>query len=61
VDSSSVRGLPTHTLSRGKLVCAKGNRRAERGTDRDLKRPAFGDNFDAARLRAQAPAAIAGP
>ena len=61
MDSSAVRGLTSHTLSRGKLVHANGELRAERSAVRDLKRPAFNDNLDAARLRAQAPAAIAGP
>jgi dihydropyrimidinase len=36
-----VRGVPTHSASRGRLVFARGDLRAERGAGRYLKRPPF--------------------
>jgi dihydropyrimidinase len=48
-----VRGLPSHTVSQGKLVYAQGDLRAERGVGRYIKRPAFGSNFVAANLRTE--------
>ena len=60
-EGRSVRGIPSHTISQGKLVFVQGDLRAERGAGRYLKRPAFGANFAAAHLRAQvlAPTAVA--
>jgi dihydropyrimidinase len=46
-EGREVRGLPSHTLSRGKLVYAKGELRAEPGAGRYVKRPAFGPVFEA--------------
>jgi dihydropyrimidinase len=39
------KGIPSHTLSQGKLVFVQGDLRAERGAGRYIKRPAFGANF----------------
>lgn len=59
-EGRTVRGIPSHTLSRGKLVYVQGDLRAERGAGRYVKRPAFGPNFAAAKLRAEtlAPTAV---
>ncbi len=53
-EGRTVRGIPSHTVSQGKLVFVQGDLRAEQGAGRYIKRPAFGDNFVAADLRAQA-------
>ena len=53
-EGRTVRGIPSHTVSQGVLVFAQGELRAERGKGRYLKRPAFGANFAAAKLRAEA-------
>jgi dihydropyrimidinase len=59
-EGRTVRGIPSHTLSQGKLVFVQGDLRAERGVGRYIKRPAFGSNFAAAKLRAEvmAPTAV---
>ena len=54
-----VRGLPSHTVSQGKLVYVQGELRAERGVGRYIKRPAFGSNFVAAKLRTETLASTA--
>ncbi|HEY7887419.1 MAG TPA: dihydropyrimidinase [Steroidobacteraceae bacterium] len=46
-EGRTVTGVPTHTVSRGKVVCARGDLRAERGAGRYLKRPAFAAVFAA--------------
>lgn len=48
-----VTGVPTHTVSHGKVVYARGDLRAERGAGRYLKRPAFGPVFAALGRKAQ--------
>ena len=48
-----VRGIPSHTLSQGKLVYVQGDLRAQAGAGRYIKRPAFGSNFEAAHKRAE--------
>jgi dihydropyrimidinase len=53
-EGRSVRGIPSHTVSQGKLVYVQGDLRAERGVGRYLKRSAFGSNFAAAKQRAEA-------
>ena len=60
-EGRQVMGLPSHTISRGKLVYAHGDLRAERGAGQYFKRPAFGPNFQAVQKRAQemAPTAVA--
>ena len=59
-EGRTVRGVPSHTVSQGKLVFVQGDLRAERGVGRYIKRPAFGANFVASKLRAQtlAPTAV---
>jgi dihydropyrimidinase len=59
-EGRTVRGIPSHTLSQGKLVFVQGDLRAERGVGRYVKRPAFGTNFAATKLRAEvlAPTAV---
>ena len=52
-EGRAVRGIPSHTLSQGKLVFVQGDLRAVRGAGRYIKRPAFGSNFAAASLRAE--------
>jgi len=51
-EGHTVRGIPSHTLSQGKLVFVQGDLRAERGAGRYIKRPAFNANFTASKLRA---------
>ena len=46
-EGRTVKGVPTHTLSRGKVVYAQGDLRAERGAGRYVKRPPFGPQFEA--------------
>lgn len=60
-EGRAVRGIPSHTLSQGELVFAQGDLRAVRGKGRYIKRPAFGTNFAAMKLRAEtlAPTAVA--
>jgi dihydropyrimidinase len=50
-EGRAVKGLASHTVSRGKLVYAAGDLRAEPGAGRYLKRPPFGPNFDAMTKR----------
>ena len=59
-EGRTVRGIPSHTISQGKLVFVKGDLRAERGVGRYIKRPAFGANFDANQRRSEtlAPSAV---
>ena len=52
-EGRTVRGMPSHTISQGRLVYADGDLRAVKGAGRYLKRPAFGPNFEATRLRAR--------
>jgi dihydropyrimidinase len=55
-----VRGVPSHTVSQGKVVYADGDLRATQGAGRYVKRPAFGVNFTAVdkRTKALAPTAV---
>ncbi|MBL8520241.1 MAG: dihydropyrimidinase [Betaproteobacteria bacterium] len=59
-EGRTVRGIPSHTISQGRVVYAKGELRAEAGKGRYLKRPPLGANFHAAALRTQdtAPTAV---
>ena len=52
-EGRAVTGVPTHTVSRGKVVYAQGDLRAERGAGRYLKRPAFAPVFAALERRAR--------
>ena len=58
-EGRTVRGVPSHTVSQGRLVFVQGDLRAERGAGRYVKRPAFGANFAANKLRAETLAATA--
>ena len=58
-EGRSVRGVPSHTISGGKIVYAQGALRAVPGTGRYLKRRPFGVNFQAALKRAQSCAPVA--
>ncbi|HEY2560209.1 MAG TPA: dihydropyrimidinase [Caldimonas sp.] len=59
-EGRTVRGVPSHTVSQGKVVYANGDLRAAQGAGRYVKRPAFGANFAAAdkRSKALAPSAV---
>ena len=59
-EGRTVRGVPSHTVSQGRVVFANGDLRAEQGKGRYIKRPAFGANFQAVQKRAQdlAPTAV---
>lgn len=46
-EGRTVTGVPTHTVSQGKLVYTRGDLRAERGAGRYVKRPAFAPVFAA--------------
>lgn len=46
-EGMTVRGLPSHTISQGKLTYVQGELRAERGAGRYLKRPAYPAAFAA--------------
>ncbi|AWI52180.1 dihydropyrimidinase [Aquabacterium olei] len=60
-EGRTVTGIPTHTLSGGRLVYVQGDLRAEPGQGRYVKRPPFGPVFDALSRKAalQAPTAVA--
>ena len=58
-EGRTVRGIPSHTLSQGRLVFVQGDLRAEPGVGRYIKRPAFNANFTASKLRADVLAATA--
>ncbi len=49
-EGMTVKGVATHTISRGRLVWADGDLRARRGAGRYLKRPPNAAYFDAARV-----------
>jgi dihydropyrimidinase len=46
-EGKTVTGVPSHTISQGRLVYVQGDLRVERGSGRYLKRPPFGPTFDA--------------
>lgn len=52
-EGRSVTGVPTHTVSQGKVVYARGDLRAERGAGRYVKRPAFAPVFGALGRKAR--------
>jgi dihydropyrimidinase len=59
-EGMTVHGIPSHTLSQGKLVYVQGDLRVTAGAGRYIKRPAFGANFEAAgrRLDQRKPSAV---
>jgi dihydropyrimidinase len=60
-EGRTVKGQPTHTISRGALVYADGDLRAVAGHGQYVRRPAFGAHFEAMARRSaeQAPTAVA--
>jgi len=52
-EGRTVTGIPTHTLSRGKIVWANGVLDAVRGAGQYVKRPAFNPMFDALRRQSE--------
>ncbi len=52
-EGRTVLGVPSHTMSQGKLVYVQGDLRVQAGAGRYIKRPAFGTNFEAAQKRAR--------
>jgi dihydropyrimidinase len=60
-EGRQVRGLPSHTLSQGRLVYVNGDLRATQGAGRYVKRPAFGADFAASQRRSESlkPTAVA--
>ncbi len=59
-EGRTVRGIPVTTVSRGKVVYAKGELRTVQGAGRYLKREPFGAHFEAVKRRAEslAPTAV---
>ena len=59
-EGQTVRGIPSHTISRGQLVYKDGDLRATVGAGQYLKRPPFGPRFaaNAQRLRQQGPVSV---
>ncbi len=59
-EGRTVTGIPTHTLSGGRIVFALGDLRAVRGAGQYVKRPPFGPQFDALQRKAtqQAPQVV---
>lgn len=53
-EGRTVTGIPSHTISQGKVVFVNGDLRAEQGVGRYIKRPAFGPQFNAVQKRAEA-------
>jgi dihydropyrimidinase len=51
-EGRTVKGIPSHTLSQGKLVWIDGDLRAERGMGNYFKRPAFSQAFNATQTYA---------
>jgi len=52
-EGRAVTGVPTHTVSQGKVVYARGDLRAEKGAGHYVKRPAFAPVFGAMGRRAR--------
>ena len=51
-EGKTVRGVPSHTVSQGKLVWVDGDLRAERGAGRYVERPAYPPVFEQLSKRA---------
>jgi dihydropyrimidinase len=58
-EGRTVTGIPSHTLSQGKLVWCNGELRAEKGAGRYLHRPAFAPVFDAMAKKRELEAPVA--
>ena len=50
-EGMEVKGIPSHTLSQGKLVYKSGELMVERGAGQNIKRPAFASYYDAVNKR----------
>ena len=58
-EGKTVRGVPSHTISQGKLLWVDGDLRAERGAGRYVERPPYPAVFDLLSKRAEASKATA--
>lgn len=52
-EGKTVKGIPTHTISRGKIVWANGQLNVEPGAGRYINRPAFNPIFEALSKQAE--------
>ena len=52
-EGKTVRGVPSHTISQGRLVWVDGDLRAERGAGRYIERAAYPSVFDLLKKRAE--------
>jgi len=52
-EGKTVKGIPTHTISRGKTVWANGQLNVEQGAGRYINRPAFNPVFEALSKQAE--------
>ena len=52
-EGKTVRGVPSHTISQGRLVWANGDLRAVRGAGRYIERAAYPAVFDLLKKRAE--------
>jgi dihydropyrimidinase len=62
-EGRTVRGIPSHTVSQGRIVWCDGELRAERGAGRYIDRPPFGRPFEGMdeRARRNAPQKVERP
>ncbi|RTE67100.1 dihydropyrimidinase [Amphritea opalescens] len=58
-EGKTVNGIPTHTISRGKVVWANGQLNVEPGSGRYINRPAFNPVFEALAKQAEHHAPVA--
>lgn len=58
-EGKTVKGFPTHTISRGKVVWANGQLNVEKGAGQYINRPAFNPVFDALSKQAELNAPVA--
>ncbi|MBR9866068.1 MAG: dihydropyrimidinase [Oceanospirillales bacterium] len=58
-EGKTVKGIPTHTISRGKVVWANGQLNVEKGAGQYINRPAFNPVFDALSKQAALNAPVA--
>ncbi|VFT51861.1 phenylhydantoinase [Pseudomonas aeruginosa] len=52
-EGRTVRGIPSHTISQGKLLWAAGDLRAEPGAGRYVERPAYPSVYEVLGRRAE--------
>ncbi len=58
-EGKTVKGIPTHTISRGKVVWANGELNVEQGAGQYINRPAFNPVFEALSKQAELNAPVA--